>query len=85
MGMSHNEFEKMMSGDEKALIAKFKEDMMQPTGDALKKFIEEQQKRMPQQLSNEVRVFIERKRVLGVKERAIRRMVKRQFGIVVTP
>ena len=40
---------------------------------------------MPQKLTHEIRHFIDLQRKEKVKERTIRRMVKRKFGIMIVP
>jgi hypothetical protein len=40
---------------------------------------------MPQKLTSAVRLFIDQARKLKIKERTIRRMVKKKFGIMIVP
>jgi len=40
---------------------------------------------MPRKLTSAVRLFIDQARKLKIKERTIRRMVKRKFGIMIVP
>ena len=50
-----------------------------------KKIVKENQIDMTNEMTSEIRKFIEQQRKLKFTERAIRRMVKRMFGIIVLP
>jgi hypothetical protein len=47
--------------------------------------IEKNAVEMPQELTSAIRLFIKQARDLKIKERTIRRMVKRKFGIMIVP
>lgn len=48
-----------------------------------RQIIKENEISMPPELSNKIKIFINRKRVLGIKEERIKRMVKKIFNITV--
>lgn len=50
-----------------------------------KKIVRENQIDMTNEMTSEIRHFIDEQRKLKFTERAIRRMVKRKFGIIVLP
>jgi len=50
-----------------------------------KKIVKENQIDMSNEMTSEIRLFIDKSRKEKFTERAIRRMVKRKFGIIVLP
>lgn len=51
--------------------------------DEAKEIIKQNEMPIPNKLESEVRLFIQQERSKNTKERKIRRMVKRKFGIIV--
>jgi hypothetical protein len=98
--MNTNEFDKLMDGKpakaaifqdlpsieelQKLLELHHKTGEREPLIEA-KKIVKENQIDMSNEMTSEISHFIDQKRKEKFTERAIRRMVKRKFGIIVLP